>query len=881
MQQTEVKKRRPKIEGEGARKVKRIVLIVLAAALVIAAAVVFFLLQRFSLNRDYLAFLPEAYTVEEGSAFSPIPEESGDVPGFQLAAENDLLKLYTKPATAEVAVYDRRSGVTVYSNPQEADSDPVANSTNKDWLRSQFILEYLNASMTSGTYDSYSMSVALGQAEAFSIPGGVRYVYDVGKHMEIRFYVPSVMSAERMDSLKAAMAEDADGLALVEQHYTLDEADGLYHRSTQASNNARIQNRIHNVVTAAGFTLEDYFEMEALAGGESAETLTFRIALDYTLDGDSLKVEVPVSEIEERGGGLLQRVQLLRYMGAASAAETGDLVVPNGSGALIHFNNGKTNSAVYSQYVYDMDLVDADYNKTQNTEPVRMALFGICRADSTVLATIERGASLATINADVSGRYNNYNYAYPAFVLRGASRLTMFGTGGADGDTTIAEKALYNEQLTVRYTLLDRDHAGYSGIAAAVREKWLAQGILQRKEASGDIPFYYDVIGGVKETAHFLGVQRLRVLPMTTFEQAEEIATRLNTLGVKNQVMTYRGWMNGGYFHDATASVRVLRQLGGVKGLNALAQSMERRGGSFYGDVAFQKVTEISRNYWSSQETSRYYAAGYTVELGVTDPSTLRRTSSLGYAERWYYLLSPKFLNRYVDGFKSGLKDVADTVGIALRDLGDELHSDKRRTEIISREQALSVVRAQLASLESTGRGIQLSGGNDYAISRGVEHVVDAPMAATSFFIIDESIPLYQMILHGSVDYAGGYMNLKDSASARQDVLRLIEYGASCRWVFTWRDAADMKYTGLNNIYAATFSAWAEEAADTWRTVNEALSQVSGAVMLRHERLAEDLVKVTYDNGVALYVNYAAEPQTADGLTIPAEGWLTEGGEGA
>ena len=59
--------------------------------------------------------------------------------------------------------------------------------------------------------------------------------------------------------------------------------------------------------------------------------------------------------IEENGGGSLYRIRLLGYFAAAGADENGYLVVPNGSGSLIYFNNGKSNVENYSQYIYDID----------------------------------------------------------------------------------------------------------------------------------------------------------------------------------------------------------------------------------------------------------------------------------------------------------------------------------------------------------------------------------------------------------------------------------------------------------------------------------------------------------------------------------------------
>ena len=143
---------------------------------------------------------------------------------------------------------------------------------------------------------------------------------------------------------------------------------------------------------------------------------------------------------------------------------------------------------------------------------------------------------------------------------------------------------------------------------------------------------------------------------------------------------------------------------------------------------------------------------------------------------------------------------------------------------------------------------------------------------------VDETIPLYQMVTHGCADYAGKPINTLTSENLRQDLLRLVEYGASPRYIFTWEDATEMKYTGLNKYYATTFSTWAEEAAANYGYVNGALAPVSGAHMTAHEKLSDTLVRVSYSNGVTIYVNYGMQDASADGFTIPAADYLVMGG---
>ena len=276
-------------------------------------------------------------------------------------------------------------------------------------------------------------------------------------------------------------------------------------------------------------------------------------------------------------------------------------MVPDGSGALIDFNNGKTTTPVYTQYIYDMDLVDADYTVTQNTVTARLPICGICRESSSVLISVERGASMCYLTADVSGRTNSWNAIQPVFVVRGAENLSMFGVDGMQSDVPIIEPNLCHENLTVRYTFLNEEYAGYSGLANYYRQRLINEGTLTQKAEASDIPFYYDVVGGVKETSHALGFQYLSVKAMTTFDQARQMAEALREEGISNQVMNLQGWFNGGFYHDVASGINVLRNLGGKSGLEKLTASVESLGGSLYTDVAFQNVTYISKHYNAGQ----------------------------------------------------------------------------------------------------------------------------------------------------------------------------------------------------------------------------------------------------------------------------------------
>lgn len=766
-------------------KVEKILLSLVGVAIVcVGIYFVYYFLHYVNYNK-YQEFL-SSYTYEEAKAFSALPDSEVNVPGFELVAESEYLKLYTDRATANVAIYDKRNGETVYTNPVNADNDTVANGTNVNIMKSQFILYYYNDDVISGTMSSYVDSVSKGAFTVEGLENGMRYIYTVG---------------------------DANGIG-------------------------------------------------------------FSIPLEYRLADDYLEVSIPADHIVEYGSGYVYRIQLLRYMAATSYDDNGYMVVPNGSGSLINFNNGKNTAAAYAQYIYDIDPIAANYTTVETVESARLPLFGICKENSSVLTTIEDSATNCVITAGVSGTFSDYNYAYPTFVLRVTDNLKMFGDSTTD--VYVMEPELYDSNICVRYTMLTEENAGYTGIANYYRNRLVEEGTLTADaEETGDIPFYYDVITGVKETGHILGVQYLHTFAMTTFDEAAQMSNDFAAAGISNQVLNLQGWFNRGYYHDATDHVNITGKLGGKSGLEELNQVLLSNGGTLYGDVAFQKVTFAAKWFPYTKVASRYYGAGYTASFGLVNPTTLRNTASLGYTENRYNLLSVKFLPRYVEAFVDKTDNLA-LAGISLRDLGNLVSADKKRTCMIDREEALDVILGQYELLYGTGKKLMTNEANAYTFAY-TSDILNAPTSATMYDIIDETVPLYEMIVHGYIDYSTDLLNFENNDNMNRNVLMMIETGASPHYVFTMESSSRMKLTSLNRFYTTTYSVWKDTSIDVYNQVNEALKHVSGCAIVNHEIIETGVRKITYSNGVSIIVNYTSEEKTVDGISVPAMSYGMEG----
>ena len=135
------------------------------------------------------------------------------------------------------------------------------------------------------------------------------------------------------------------------------------------------------------------------------------LTAEYRIDGEGLIATVRGSSVKEtdKDRYLLVSAEILPYFGAAGADENGYIFVPDGCGALIYYNNGKTETEQYSQPVYGNDAAQMRETAPITEETVRLPVFGMKTGNSAFLAVIESGASSSRINANVSGVLNSYN----------------------------------------------------------------------------------------------------------------------------------------------------------------------------------------------------------------------------------------------------------------------------------------------------------------------------------------------------------------------------------------------------------------------------------------------------------------------------------------
>lgn len=849
------------------RRKKRLIIIVVVALLVIISASALNIIFRYFKYDEYKKYEVKSKT-EKGERFVAVNEDKPDVEGMVLVSENDNLKLYTNLETTEIAVYNKNDGSITYSNPQDRNTH-TGTGINASNLSSTLAVTYYNKAGNVATINNYDMSIKNGQFETESIKNGIRYIYTLADEDSIASIVPYYISE---DGLNKVMEKSSDYDArTVKGKYKLE--NGTYVLNDSAKKSKVGMEKLNEIFEKAGYTEEDY--AKDMEGHEEDESLSITIPLEYRLTDTGLEATVKATDIEEHGNAYISQIDVLQFFGAASKKAQGYILVPDGSGALINLNSGNQATA-YSQAIYDIDPVAQNYVVTEETECARLPIFGIKADDNAIFARITAGDAVASVNADVAGKLNNYNYAYASFNVREKELLNMFGVQGSKSDIPVVEKSLYKIDLSVSYSFLTKDDASYSGMARTYRKQLIDEGILKETNQSESVPLYLDIIGGVEQKKHIMGIPYEGVCAMTTYDEASEIVDNLYDSNITNLRLNYQGWFNGGIYHDVADKIKLIGSVGSKSDLESLNKKLEDKGGKLFMDVALQKVSHESKRFTSVLEASKYYS-GYVVELGATDPSTVRQTSNLEwYDEMIYYMISPKFLNRYVDKFASKITKY-DVSGVNLTDLGSVLTSDKKRSELINRQQAENIVIGQYEKLAETKKNLMETGGNEYSL-RFVSDIIDAPTSYSAYYIIDEQVPFYEMVIHGSISYSGEAFNLMDDDLDDDFVLNCIEYGIAPRFTLSYKDPSKMKYTSSADKYSVLYTTWLDKAKEMYGSINEALKDVDGSAMINHEKLDNGLIKVDYENGKTIYINKTSQDITVDGNTVKAKSYLKTGG---
>ena len=806
--------------------------------------------------------------------------------GIDFKLENDDLVFELDQTTTQFTVTQKSTGKVWYSNPVNASSDPMADSASKNWMQSILVMEYTTES---------DLATLLNTAE-HSVPNGIytlekpddntiKVNYSIGKVAKKFIIPPSVPESrmmewyEQLDRSIQKRIDNAYRKIDINSLLETDNVDELLAKypdlettcvyEIRSATKDHQKQKIEEALAEIGYTEEEY-EKDLLYYPASSDNNKpiYNISIVYHLDGDELVVEVPMQEIEYKASVPLTELRVLPYFGAGSTEDEGFLFVPEGSGGIINFNNGKSTQTAYYAQMYGWDYGnkrDVVVDETKISFPV----FGISYADGSVLGIVEEYSSLAVVQADVSGRRNSYNNVFVSYDMVHGSQMDI--TGKSDAAIIAYEKSLPEGSLKQTYRFLET--SSYVDMAKAYRESLLERYPDLQKTENTNVPISVELIGAVDKVKQILGMPVTLPEVMTDFDAAEMILTDLSGEGYENLSVRYQGWMNGGIDHAMPKDIDITSGMGGTKGLKDLITLAESVGADVYltGRVQNAYDSNIFDGFFKSRDVAKYISRDV---VEIPEFSNIWFASLSDTRRESHFLLRPSVCVTLMESLSE--YSAKYNAGVGFDDVGDILSGDYNQKRAVSRETSMDMQMEQLAAIKANGTKVTLSNGNEYVLPYA-DLMTEVDFTGKNYALIDYAVPFYEIAIHGLVDYTGNSVNL--SGDAWDMVLKSAEAGAGLSFTFYEGDPGVLQGTEYMDFFGANYDGWKDMAKEYATRYEKEMAGLNNTYISDHRVLAEGVTATYYEDNAVVYVNTTLSAYTEGDVTIPARDYLVERSE--
>ena len=580
------------------------------------------------------------------------------------------------------------------------------------------------------------------------------------------------------------------------------------------------------------------------------ERFEIAIPVVYELRDNSLVLSVDGSKIQEGDTVYkLVSVGLAPYLCSATNSNDNYLFVPSGQGALMYTQQDADGTRKYSGEVYGTDAARKLLKSTTENEEIRLPVFGAKDGDTAVLGIIEQGAETAFIEAQAGYARLGYSQVGATFYFRGYDtfRHGTYATGNAVTTRTSEERS--SEKVSVAYYPLQGQEADYNGMAKLYREYLQDNGKLENSEINIS-PYSVTFLGGTTVAKSFLGVPYNTLESMTTFNEAKQIIASLSENSESTPVIRMMNYGDNGLMPGTIAGDKKYDSIFGNKEeLKKLQDQCRELKIALFWDADVVQYSKAGNGIGLNSNCAKT-AIHYQATVNPVSPI---RTFD---EELSYRIIGRSYLPKVIDS----VLDKADTyehTGLSFSTLGRLAFSDYEESNYIMKAGMGKDVE-ELLLKAGDKRMIAVSEANSYAACVS-DVVFDIASGHGDYDVLDESIPFYQMVFHGSKPLYSASINL--SENVQKEIMLCAASGTGLgfslisQYVNETNDAEFNKLYGLlykNNQELIQQSLSNNQFADYYESVAD-------SAIVKYELLGNSISATHYENGVILYANHGSE----------------------
>jgi hypothetical protein len=597
------------------------------------------------------------------------------------------------------------------------------------------------------------------------------------------------------------------------------------------------------------------------------------IPVEYTLEENFLKVAVDVKAIKEDYiDKILSKLSFMRTFGAGGVNDEGYFVIPDGSGSIVNFNNGKTVSPQYSGTVYGTDITKVPITAAATTQNVSLPMYGIVKNGKGIMAVAHEGDAQSSVNAYVSGLNNKvyYNSCFFDFLMRGKDEFTMNGTNNDASSLTVYEQyGMKIPKIEVRYYPVS-DNAGtvdFVDIAAKYREYLINDKGVKPVETGSNTALYLNFYGGTIKQESIMGFPVKLPYAVTKFDTATEVLKQISANGVPNMVVTYEDFTQANIKDQVASKGTPSSILGGKKDFNNLLTYAASAGIEVYPSVS--NIGFVTGGGFNTITDAAVRITGQFSRQTVFDLA--HKIPNQYYDE--LALLSPLAYSRIYKGLTASYPSLGYE-GISLGDTANTIYGDYGRSHA-GREESKAIITAGYESLKAAGLQILADNANAYAIPYA-DHITNIPLESSGYDIFDRDIPFYQIAMYGLLPVST--IGVNGEARMGNTILEAVSAGSNLTFDMIGVTADDIKDTMYDGFYYAEADRWIDVSAKAWEFQNRVLGDLGGTTIVGYDIVENGrpggasahgkVITTTFSNGTVLVTDLANRTVTKNGTVI-------------
>ncbi len=820
-----------------------------------------------------LFILPAAAEDEEAPAIDytkvvySSPEER--IAAMEKVADNGAYSLYCDAKLGVVAYRKNATGEILFTNPWDmGTSEALTYEEVRYELMSQIRLTYTsNQNSTQETVLTSFFDAALkDQISIKPIRNGVRVEYAIGE-VSSRILLPRQIEASKFEALLKEFAENAGKgswpykqfSGYYRKYTSENEAHAaafpvlkkktmeiyVFDTSASEAQMREIEEYVKQYLPNYSFEEMDNDHDETEYVESSVTPPVFKLALEYTLNGDGLSVTLPANGLRyDESAYRITELKILPYMGASLRTNEGYSFIPDGSGTLYSLGTPIVDRAVR---VYGKDFALYDFGKIagRRGETMRMPVFGQVETDEATgisrgfFAVIEEGDTLASIEPSHSSEMQ-HAAVQASFITRqndlSASNWKVYACRRYTGDYKLRYTILSDDTLAQNAGLTSYYECTWMGMACAYRDYLDAKDNgferLTSDDVKDSIPLYIETFGCMDTIKKVMSMPVTVSVALTSFEDVAEMYDYLAGNGVTNVNFRLKGYANGGLYADTPYKLKWESAVGGKSGFKKLTKYAEEKDFGVYPDFDFV-YTSRGRG---GNDVRMKKDASRTIDNRYT---TRRVYSATQQAMVSYYqmVLSPAMYSRFYEKLEKKYAKYKNASGISLGMLGNELNSDFDENKTVLREEAKTYVQETLAYFKDKNYNVMIEGGNAYTFALA-DHILGVPTDSSRYNSEYASIPFMGVVLHGYVEFTGSAFNME--GDLKYAMLKAMENGASAYFVLSAANTELLKEDELlSQNYSVRYDIWQSRLVDLYTELNAVLFDVQTKLIVGHEFLSE------------------------------------------